>query len=269
MPTRYSSCVYKSPDKFLDACASSLLATREVAANLALASTYALAAERPSQECEDNIWLSITAPDEPDVPKLVLTLSIVGKLFPAALASSLDPHNLAPSVLEEATTALASAVDAIGLPTARLTAVVGPRALADPFVDAWAALRGLKRNPKPLLHMYLSFVTSATLRAPIREPTNMHVGLAQLQDLDEISRMCHAFAARGSHPMTEQMAASHAKSLIDGGQLYACTVDGELLGITAATRPTPGVRAISKVWTNEVARGKGIAEAMVREVCKR
>lgn len=269
MSAQYSSYIYKSPEKFLAACAASLLATRDVAANFALGSTYALLTEGHSQECEDNTWVAVTGAGGQAESKLVFTLCVVGRSSPVVLASSVDPFQLSRGALEKATTTIAVALDATGLPNARLTSVVGPRALADPFVDAWARLRGLKRNPMPILHKYTSFVTPATLRPPVRAATNMHVRIAQAQDLDATSRMYWKFTALSPHPITEEMAREQVKSLVASGRLYACELEGMLVGMAIVSRVTPGVHAIGRVWTNEDARRKGVAEVMVREMCKR
>lgn len=266
MSTTYSAQIYKSPQKFLDACGSSLLATRDAPANLPLASTFRLASERPGQDSDDSTWISLTMTRK-DGSSALFAITAVG-VYPCVLASSVDPAQLELAERVEAMGKLATELRTAGLLPTRVSALVGPRVLAEPFADAWAELNGIGRKEQPLLHMFLSFVTPDTLRPFTKEISGVVVGPAQESNVDELGRMFEAFTAGRSHPMSKEAARGYAATLVQSGQLVSGLVNGRLAGLTTATRPSPGVRAISTVWTDEFARGKGLAEAMVREACR-
>jgi hypothetical protein len=250
---------------FLSSCAPHLLATRDVSANLAIASAYTLA-DKPKDTNDKSVWFGVSSSPTINETKELVTLSVAGT-WPCVLASSVSP-----SVIDttSAMEALVKALDDHNVPTRRVSTVVGPRALADPFVKAWSAARDIQRKEKPLMHFYLTYVTPELLKPAIRESVSgLEVRLGVEADAAAAGPIIHKFTALGSHPLTEEAALASVKNEIAGGGLYVASLDGTLVGVTCAIRSSPGVRAISRVYTQENVRGKGIAEAMVRYTCQR
>jgi ribosomal protein S18 acetylase RimI-like enzyme len=203
----------------------------------------------------------------PSDPLFILSLL---SPWPGVLGSSVEPHELDRAILLDAISTLVNAAIGAGVTPQRLTSIIGPKVLVDPFMDAWDTAASVKRSPKPVLHMYLAHVERATLRPPTRaSPADVTLGQCTLEDLDVVAVMCERFAATTPHPLDTRVAFAHAKMILEAKQLYGARINGQLRCIVCVTRPTPGNMAISKVWTEPEARGKGLAEALVRYAVER
>lgn len=274
MTSEWTVKTWHTAGTFLDACGQELMKRRSISANFALTTSFELVSQQDSGQKDEvrvdsrDIWLSAstTNADRPHDTVPVYAIAIVGK-HAGRLASSIDPVELPPSQVADAMRLLVDAVNDAGVPGSRIFGVIGPKALCVPFADAWAATYGLQ--PKPVIDFAIAHVTRATLRPSSRAlPENVTLGLCTLADLDVAAEMCE----RATHPMDEPVpppldaaaARAHAKKLIEGKHLYGAWVDGVLRTLVSITRETPLVRAVSKVYTAPEARGRGLAEDLVR-----
>jgi hypothetical protein len=279
MPFPLVSQVVHSAQTVMDNFAPALTRTRAAAANLALAGAAAVVKALPAEPSptHTNLWIAVspappapTASEDQAAPsELLFLLSVVGP-FPGVLSCSEDPLALDPSLLMDSAHALVDAARGAGVTPQRLTAVVGPVKLLDSFMSAWGAAHGLVRAAKPLMHFYLAHVEPETLRPPTRPaPADVEVGLCTAADVDVAEVMCERFTALTAHPLDAVAARRHAQALVDSHSLFGACVGGELRCIVAVMRPTPGVKAVSKVWSDPEARGRGLAELVVRHAVAR
>ncbi|KZT64086.1 acyl-CoA N-acyltransferase [Daedalea quercina L-15889] len=262
---------FRSASAFLDACESALLETRSISANFALTTTYAVAKQHSNSELpasEHDYWFSafLAGSDWAHNVAPVIALALVGG-HAGRLASSIDTKDIPPPHIAHAVHQLVQAAKEENVPGSRIFGVIGPKALCEPFADAWGSAYGLQ--PRLVMDFSLTHVTQSTLRPPTCAlGANVTLGLCTPADLDVAAAMCE----RATHPMDEPVpppldaasAFSHAKSLIEGGHLYGARIDGILRSLVSITRETPGVRAVSKVYTDSKARGQGLAEALVQ-----
>jgi ABC-type amino acid transport substrate-binding protein len=279
MPFPLVSQVVHSAQTVMDDFAPALTRTRAAAANLALTGAAAVVKAPPAEPSptHPNLWIAVSpAPpastaseDKAAISGPLFLLSVV-KTFAGVLSCSEDPLSLDPSLLMDAARALADAARGAGVTPQRLTAVIGPVKLLDPFMSVWGAEHGLVRAAKPLLHMYLAHVEPETLRPPTRPaPADVEVGLCTAADVDVARVMCERFSARLPRPLDATTARAHAQALVDSRSLFGARVGGELRCIVAVMRPTPGVKAVSMVWSDPEARGHGLAELVVRHAVTR
>jgi hypothetical protein len=271
MPLTFTAQTFSTAREFIDACAAPLLETRPTHANLALATSYDIAKEEASSTSSDtkHWWLAVSPTSHDSTPKLLFTLAVL-KTYPGVLACSVDPKSLSSEVIDGAMQALVSAANAASLPPTRLSSINGPKALGDPFADNWAASHNLTRMQKPIMHIYHSFVSTGTLRPAVRpKVANVTLGKVTIEELDVAGDMLVKFTLGKPHEWDFAAARRVAEGIINSGGMFGVWVDGNLKGYVAVTRPTPGVKAISQVFTYEDARGKGLAELVVREACER
>jgi predicted GNAT family acetyltransferase len=271
MTPTFTPQAFSTAQAFLDACAPALLATRPAPANLAVASSYPIAAEEATSGPSPikQWWLSVTS-NADDASSSVLFAFVVLKTYPGVLACSADPKSLSEDTLRAAMQAMVEAAKSAELPHTRLTSVIGPKVLSAPFASAWAASHNLTVKEKPLMHMYQSTVTKSLLRPPVRPKLdNVTVGRITMDDLDIATDMLVTFTQATAHAWGRDFARTMAEQNIKDGTLFGAHVDGKLKAIAAFMRPTPGVKAISQVYTAEDARGQGLAELVVREGCER
>jgi ribosomal protein S18 acetylase RimI-like enzyme len=287
---------YTLASDFLSACAASLIKTRAAAGNLPLASSYALAAPGASPDkfgpAEDNIWISIissgsglssTVAGQPvqefessssdSRTNYAFALIIVGP-FPGVLLSSHNPSSVPSTILTEVTSVIISKLKELKIPPTRLQSIFGPSLLTAPFSTSWATLHSMTVKPKPLLDAQLCILSRSTLTSPTRPlPNGVTLGKAVIEELDLLARMYHDFTNIGPHPSDLPASRTRVEGMVKGGQLIVARQSLGLDGIAtpqaivAIIRSTPGVKAISMVWTEPVARGTGLAEALVRHVC--
>ncbi|KAH9917705.1 uncharacterized protein B0H18DRAFT_1033474 [Fomitopsis serialis] len=259
MGVNFTVQALRSASDFLVACAPALIATRSISANFALTTTYALA-ERPAEldvsAVTEDLWFSARSAGDDDPSD-----------HAGRLASSVDPRTLPTSHIDAAMRQLVQAAEDANVPGTRIFGVIGPKALCEPFASVWGSVYGLR--PKLVMDFALAHVTRSTLRRPIRSlAPNVKFDICSPADLDVAAAMCEC----ATHPMDEPVpppldaaaARAHAKKLIDGRCLYGARVDGALRSLVSITRETPGVRAVSKAYTDPEVRGQGIAEALVR-----
>jgi hypothetical protein len=266
LPT-FTTQTFSTAQEYLDACAPALEETRATSANLHIASAYTAAKAGPNPDDPRQWWLAVSAPS--NAGNALFTLTVLGTL-PGGLCSSVDPKRLGTDYVKAAMQALADLAQAEGLLVSRLFSVCAPRALAAPFVDAWAAMHNLTPRAEPVMHMYHSRVTKNTLRPPIRpKVSDVRINMATMDDLDAVADMLVLF----SHELPSSWDIDHAKKFaawkIEEGVLFTARVSGELKAIAATARPTPGVKAVSQVFTDPACRGKGLAELITREVVDR
>jgi hypothetical protein len=260
--------IYRSAPDFLDACASVLMATRTVSANLPLSSAFALrdGAIPPSPS---DLWLAARMKSDDALngeATIVLTLVNV---FPGVLASSTDPALLSPTIVADAMAEIVRTLDSEAVAVDRVYSVAGPAALSNAFAGAWEAAHGVQRRPDPLMHMYLSYVTRETLRPPTRAPPpGTEVGSLGLEDLEVAAKMNQRFGETTPHRLDDAAALEQTRGLIGRGEMFGVRVAGALRAIAIAKISMPGVRSVGKVWTDEDVRGRGLAEVVVREACK-
>jgi hypothetical protein len=262
---QFTSQRFSGPRDFLAANADALLETRALSANLPLNGAYKAVTEGLAVD-PNHIWLAVYT-TLPDGRHLVFGC-IVGGLPLAALVSSIDPNRLGEDVLASGMDALAATLDETDAPTSRFATALGPRSLVEPFVRSFSAQRALTVSNKLHFHMYLSAVTPRTLKAATRVIDGLDIFLGEQSDVEAVARMWHALSALGPHPSPLEYARTQARQHIGEGCLWVGMHDGRVACFVASSRPTPGMRAISSVYTDERARGKGIAEAVIREACK-
>jgi hypothetical protein len=257
MSPTFTTQTYATAQEFLDACAPALEETRATNANLPISTSY-VAAKSDTPSTTKEWWISVSSPSPSDPAKTALfTLTVLGT-FPGGIASSVDPKSLTPEFIKAAMQALVSAADAEELPVPRLSSVTAPRALAEPFSDAWASAHNLKPLEKPLVTFYHALATKDTLRPPVRPKLdNVTTGKVRMDELDIAGEMLVRFSYELPRQWSLESAKKFAAAKIEEGALYAARVDGELKSIAALTRPTPGVKAIAQVFTDENTRGKG------------
>ncbi|KAH9840551.1 uncharacterized protein C8Q71DRAFT_412599 [Rhodofomes roseus] len=267
---------YRSANDFLVACAPALVATRSISANFALTTTYALEEHRNEQGMSgsgDDFWISaiLCCDDCPHDARPLFALAIIGN-HAGRLASSVDLKGLPPARVSDAMHQLFLAAREANVAGTRIFGIMGPKALCEPFADAWGSAYGLR--PKLIMDFALTHVTRTTLRpSTLSLASNVTLGLCSPADLG----VAAAMSERATHPMDEPVpppldaaaAYVHAKKLIDGRHLYGARVDGVLRSIVSITRETPGVRAVSKAYTDPLVRGLGLAEALVRYALQR
>jgi ribosomal protein S18 acetylase RimI-like enzyme len=286
---------YTRASDFLAACATSLRATRAAAANLPLASSYALVEEGASPDmfgpADDNIWLSVTSKSasknleledtSSDSTEHLFTFMLIGP-FPGVFACSHDPSLLPSSLLTGVTSAFVHRLEDLKVPAARLQSVFGPTLLTRPFATYWAALHSLTVKPEPVLDAHLAIISRNTLTSPTRPlQERITLGKATIDELDIIARMNRDFAQVASpHPLDMPAARKQAEYMIKKGQLFVARLSSEaeddnenikqaaqVQAVVAVVPKTPGIKSVSIVWTELAVRGMGLAEALVRYSC--
>jgi predicted GNAT family acetyltransferase len=58
------------------------------------------------------------------------------------------------------------------------------------------------------------------------------------------------------------------KKSVEDKQMYRAVIDGQMKAFVVVARHTPGAKAVSNVYTAPAARGKGLAETLVRYTVK-
>jgi hypothetical protein len=270
MSPTFTIQTFSTAQEFLDTCTPALEETRATNANFPIAPSYTAAANSDASSKTKQWWLAVSSPSPCDAGKIALfTFTILGTL-PGGLASSLDPKTLSPEYINSAMQALVSAANAAELPVQRLHSISGPRALAEPFVDAWAGAHDLNPLSTPLMYSYHTFVTKDTLRPPVRPSVdNVTSGKVRTDELDIAGDMLVRFSADYPRPWSLEFAKEYAATKIEEEALYAARVDGQLKALATITRPTPSVKALAQVFTDENTRGKGLAEVVTREAVGR
>jgi ribosomal protein S18 acetylase RimI-like enzyme len=203
----------------------------------------------------------------------VFALIIIGP-FPGVILSSHDPSSISSHVLSDVISIIINKLEDLNTPPTRLQSIFGPTLLTTPFAISWATLHSITVKPKPILEAQLSTLSRATLTSSIRRlPEGTTLGKATTEELNILARMYYDFMQVSPHPMDLATSRARAEAMIQNGQLF---VARESLGpndiaipraIVAVVRSTPGVKAISHVWTEPAARGIGLAEVLVRHVC--
>jgi hypothetical protein len=98
---------------------------------------------------------------------------------------------------------------------------------------------------------------------------NVTSGKVRTDELDTAGDMLVRFSADYPRPWSLEFAKEYAATKIKEEALYAARVDGQLKALATITRPTPSVKALAQVFTDENTRGKGLAEVATREAVGR
>jgi hypothetical protein len=268
MATSLTVTRYPTATAFLEACAPALLATRAGSANMSLASSYAFSKSEARSEPSsvETLWLSVTLPSAPGAVPSIVSLAVIGTQS-GTLSSSYDPRILSTDVVADALRAL---VEAASSTSFSLRSIVGPRILSEPFASLWASKHELHVLDKPLMNMFLDTIFRSDLLPSSRPiPENVVLERAASTDVDSATEMLRQFSSPGCRPLDEAAARKSIQRFIEFGHLYVARVDGNAKALVAASRHVPGVRAVTKVWTDEDARGMGLAEMLVRYTCER
>jgi hypothetical protein len=266
MPPAFTIQTFASAQEFLDACAPVLEETRAANANMPIASSYVAANAGVSPTASKNWWIAASAPYNTGSALFVFTL--VGPF--AGLAASVDPKLLDTEYIDAAMHAIAHAAKAADLPVARMVSINGPRPLSSSFNEAWGAANGLKPKQEPVLLMNLAVLTKETLQPPVRaKPDNVTLDMVGMDDLETAGRMLVSYSEALPRCWTLENAKKMAHAKIEEGAFFAARVDGELKAFAMTTRPMPTVKAIAQVFTDEDARGKGLADLITREAVNR
>jgi GNAT superfamily N-acetyltransferase len=262
----FTSRRYKTAKEFIDNCAPSLIKTRPTHANLALASSYA-AAKSDTPSTVEEWWISLSPESSSQSvhsADVLFTFTAMAT-WPGVLACSVDPKDLPAEYLKDAMKAMVHTANDANLSASRLTSICGPAALGNPFADAWAEAHQIMRKAKPIMHIYHSFVTKDTLRPAVQPKVDgVELGHVTEMEMESAAVLIVDFTRNSPHPISLENARKSMGKHVQGGELYRALVDGKMKAYVFITRPTPGVKAIAHVYTAPDARGKGLAEALVR-----
>ena len=157
-----------------------------------------------------------------------------------------------------------------------LDAIVGQADLVAPFLVLWEtqlAEDGIHvESISAVPTSYKSKITYATL-ATIPPPSpvfaSYRIGLAAMNDIDELAHLYVGFTGvRDPNSTSLDDAQGHMKAWVQLGQIWVCRLDGDIAGYIATGRTTPRTVAIRNVYVAPKHRRKGIAEAMTRAVTR-
>jgi hypothetical protein len=262
--------IYRSAPAFLQACAPTLLnATRTASATLPLSSSFALR-DGEIFPSPGDIWLAAPAENANRTgPPATIVLVLVG-VFPGVLTASEDPSSLKAEGISQVMSAFVRALDDEAVSVGRIYSIIGPVLLSNAFASAWEATRGIRRRPKPFMHMYHTSLTPASIQPSARAPPpGTKIACLGSSDVEAATKMNQRFQATTPHRLDDAAALVQTQELILREQMFGAHVDGVLRSIAVMKGTIPGVRGLTKVWTDEAARGQGLAELVLREACER
>jgi GNAT superfamily N-acetyltransferase len=256
---------YTTAKEFIDNCASSLIKTRATQANHPLAAPYDRL-RTPSGTSEE--WLISIVPESSGVsmhsPDIIFTLTVMD-IHPGFLACSIDPKDLPKVFITTAMQALVHAAIEANLSPSRLSSVLAPTSLGYPFADEWAAMHHITRKETPILHLAQSYITRDTMRPGVKpDLENFDLDYVTEEETESAAVLIVEFTRTSPRSLNWEAALKLAKALIKDRELTRATIDGKMLAYVKIARRTPGVKAIANVYTKPEARGKGLAEALVR-----
>jgi hypothetical protein len=259
---------YATAKEFIDNCASSLIKTRATQANHPLAAPYArLRTPSPSPDTSEEWFISIIPESlggDVHSPDILFTLTVMD-IHPGVLACSIDPKELPKVYIETAMQALVYVAIGASLSPSRLTSILAPTSLGYPFADAWAELHHITRKETPIMHMAQSYITRDTIRPVVRPNLeNLDLDYVTEEETNTAAALIVEFTRTSPRSLNWEAALKSAKALIKDKELTRATIHGKMLAYVKITRRTPGVKAIANVYTKPEARGKGLAEALVR-----
>jgi hypothetical protein len=194
------------------------------------------------------------------------------------LACSHNPSlfQFSSSLLVDVASALANKLGDLKVPPARLRYIFGPSLITTPFAAIWASLHSLTVKPKPLLEAHLAIISRPTLTwASHLPPEGVKFGKAAKEELDTLTGMYHDFLQSGPHPSDLFAARTWVESMVQTEHLFVARQNSTseienvstVKAMVGIVRSTPGVKAISLVWTEPAVLSSGLAEAFVRYTC--
>lgn len=234
----------------------------------------------------DNVWFASwsSSPSQHAILDFVLavTHSPLGKTLPVfiqpAHPTSLDPITLHARLFDLTKTLVGT------VSRRRVFAVFAPTPVTCAFTQCWRTLTGAIPIETPFYAAALSYVTRRTitggdttvkrLQSKGKRQLPYILQLATLHDLDDVARLCKAFADDAeTYSFSVADAYREARQYIDAGQMYGCyteMADGtwKLVTIVAATRCSGRNATITKVHTDPDFQGCSYAEVLVRFVCQ-
>ncbi|KAJ6575400.1 hypothetical protein B0H19DRAFT_1208773 [Mycena capillaripes] len=217
-----------------------------------------------------NFWLTVWSYDTNSRPVLDLVLSCLDSSlgnYPIFLWTPAEQGLQQSQWLGRRVADVAAYLNACVAPE-RVFSVFGTKNLATAFADAWTGLTDFQINPRPLYHAYFAVCTPQTLKTADTADRCI-TRKATARDIDVAGKLCQEFANGSEYPLSLADATAEAKDLINKGQLWVGTMNGEVATICAVTRTSLQVSAITKVYTTLTKRRNGLAQALVKEVTKR
>jgi predicted GNAT family acetyltransferase len=135
--------------------------------------------------------------------------------------------------------------------------LIGEKELTSNIARHIEAIRGLQANVQMNQRIYRlkKVKKNASGKGRLRR--------VELKDIQTIQKWVHEFCAEINQPISLDEAEQKAKAIIEKGKLYAWEVDGVLVSMANATRPTKNNITISYVYTPFHQRNKGYASNCV------
>ncbi|KAF9454124.1 hypothetical protein P691DRAFT_770837 [Macrolepiota fuliginosa MF-IS2] len=228
---------------------------------------------------DDNLWITCSSGAQVSAPDLVLSCNedSHGNKLPIFIASSLPMATLSNTdfLMPRLQRLVATLYDEISRTRVFSVFAVAPITIA--FSQLWTEKTGIPRELQPYYSATYARCTKQSFRNKqftILGDTSYDLRLAERNDVDAVSDLCHGFALT-SPPfiLTPQKACEEAEFLINHKQVWVHTINRpgakeEIASIVAVTRESASVSAITKVFTNPRWRGKRCAERLVRYVTK-
>ncbi|PIL31464.1 hypothetical protein GSI_06166 [Ganoderma sinense ZZ0214-1] len=223
---------------------------------------------RPSN---DAFWLTLwSVSPQSGLPTLDLVLSCVNWslgdypifLWTPHRASAASSTWLVPRI-QQITKHLLDCV-----PPERVFSVFGLTSLVKTFSRVWTQATGFAIEPEPFYAALHSYCTPETFRQrDAALPQGHQLRKAKMADQEAVAQLCKEFADDSIYfPLSIERARIEARELVSKGLAWVYDASGDITTICAATRNSPHVAAITKVYTTPRWRRRGCAELLVRAV---
>ncbi|CAE7132358.1 unnamed protein product [Rhizoctonia solani] len=155
----------------------------------------------------------------------------------------------------------------------RIFSVFGLVPVVCAFRNIWAHISGHNPEPAPFYSAKLTYCTKNTLQpAPSRLPQGDSLRMAEINDLEQVSALCHSFAQDSVHfPLEDNESGMQAFELIQEKRVWVYqTYDAygrqRIASIVCSSRSSRNVASITKVYTAPEFRGRQFAKFLVHWV---
>ncbi|KIJ66205.1 hypothetical protein HYDPIDRAFT_86264 [Hydnomerulius pinastri MD-312] len=224
-------------------------------------------------EAPEQLWLTLwsTSPKGASILEMVLAChQASGDDLPVFLWTSQPLASASSQWLASRIRALVERLDACVPPT-RVFSVFGMTRLVKAFHGEWSNLTGFQVGPQPFYAAYFTYCTDETfIGSSFVLPAGDFIRRATHSDIDGVAQLCKEFADDSIYfPLDLDRARVEAKGLINKGQIWIYESAGAVAAISAVTRTSLNVSAITKVYTCPNFRRRGFAEHLVRYVTRR